>query len=217
MDKRIGTILGEIPSKEERSFLQNYILNLEEQAGKDSLTGLYNLRKFEENFSIQLKIAARKKDYPIGLIMADLDHFKNINDTFGHKAGDLTLKETANYFQSKIRAEDSVYRIGGEEFLILAPNTNLKTGILIAERLRKGLKGAVEKKVLDNLCIRKPEKDLSSFNITASFGITIARGINEIDDLKKSVDKALYCSKNNGRNGLSIYHNGKTVLYKNSY
>jgi diguanylate cyclase (GGDEF)-like protein len=199
----------------ERITLQNYILELEEQTGTDPLTGLYNLKKFEENFSNQLKIAARKKEYPIGLIMVDLDHFKQINDNFGHKAGDLTLKETAKYFQSTVRAGDSVYRIGGEEFLILAPDTNLRKGISLAERLRKGIGDAVERKVLEDLCKRKSEKVFPDFNVTASFGIIISKGAEDMDELRKSVDKALYFSKNNGRNSLSIYSKGKATLYKN--
>ena len=168
---------------------------LERQAYSDYLTGLKNRRSFIEQAEIELYRSIRY-GRKFSLIMFDIDHFKRINDTFGHSVGDLVLQEIAKICKSILREMDIVGRIGGEEFAILLPETDISEATRIAERLR--------------ITMSKSEV-LIPFNkktkFTASFGVVFANNISvlSIDELLNQADKALYKAKKNGRNNVVIY------------
>lgn len=126
----------------------------------------------------------------LACIMIDLDHFKSINDTWGHHAGDAVLVEASRIMMENARKNDEVGRYGGEEFVVLLPGTNLKKATQIAERLRVRISEA--QVIVDETEIR----------ITASFGVACfpSNGIDNVDDLLKKADKALYDAKEGGRN-----------------
>jgi diguanylate cyclase (GGDEF)-like protein len=158
---------------------------LEEMAIKDKLTGLYNRYKFNEELLNEIKRYKRYK-IPFCLIMFDTDHFKKINDTFGHDVGDKVLKEIAEITKDTIRDTDLAARWGGEEFMILCSNTKLEEGINIAERLRK---------------------TISNHDFGINRRVTISLGIVEYNDEKmemkdilKIVNEKLYQAKNSERN-----------------
>ena len=167
---------------------------LEKLAITDYLTGIYNIRYFyhrlEEEFS-------RSERYfiPISCMMFDLDYFKKINDTYGHRVGDIILREFAQLVKRRIRKSDVFARYGGEEFILLLPQTTMKGAIVEAERLR----AAVKEHQFENL----KEKDV----ITVSIGIACNpdKNIKDYDDLITFADNALFTAKNKGRDQIVTY------------
>ncbi len=156
-------------------------------ASTDSLTGAYNRFKFTELFTVELQRALR---YGGGfvLIMLDIDHFKRINDGFGHSAGDLVLKELTQLVRDLTRSTDVMTRWGGEEFMILAPD-GCAAGAALAEKLRGAIEGH-----------RFPGVP----KVTASFGVSEYMSGDTLESLCARVDKALYRAKNEGRNRVCI-------------
>ena len=163
---------------------------LKEQANRDSLTKLYNRRYFSEIADQNLKIAKRYEQ-ELSLFMIDIDNFKVINDTYGHQAGDNVLVDISEIFTSLARESDIVTRYGGEEFLILLPQTSLQESVEIAQRVRTEVESMVIK--LDN------DKEL---RITISIGVSeFLKDIdNSIDNIIKRADDFLYRAKKNGKN-----------------
>ncbi len=162
---------------------------LESQAVHDPLTGLLNRRYIDHTLQREL-YQAQRYSRPLSVIMIDIDYFKNINDTYGHKAGDTTLKETARLLQEKSRKEDIVCRFGGEEFLIVMQETTQKRALERADEIRKAVEG-----------------HSFSFNAGQTKKITISLGISafpengqSIEDLILRADQALYKAKKQGRN-----------------
>jgi diguanylate cyclase (GGDEF)-like protein len=154
----------------------------------DSLTGLPNRRSAMDQLE-QAWSAASRTGLPLAVMVIDIDHFKHINDTYGHAAGDKVLREAAAALRTSARREDSVCRIGGEEFLVICPNTDLKAAMQSAERLRATL-GA------RRIAIGKVEK-----SITTSVGVAVREpGTVDIDALVSAADQALYAAKDAGRN-----------------
>jgi len=137
---------------------------------------------------------ARNKRYnrTFSVVMADIDHFKNVNDTYGHSAGDEILKAFAGLMQKALREVDVIYRYGGEEFLVLLPETDAQGALLVAERIRK----AVDSKVLKH----RDDPNIK-IRVTSSFGVSInnEKDLSHLDIIKRA-DKALYEAKNSGRN-----------------
>ncbi len=154
----------------------------------DVLTGIYNKGKFNDVLDTELKKVRRYKR-PMGLILFDIDHFKQINDTFGHQVGDYVLKTIADIIKKNIRDTDIFARWGGEEFVILAPETEINGLKMLAEKLRKAI---------ENHSFEKVKK------ITASFGITEAIPEDTTDTIVKRADEALYLAKEKGRNRVEI-------------
>lgn len=167
---------------------------LHQEANSDGLTKCYNKIFFNNQLELEVK-KCKVTGSPLTLIIFDLDHFKKLNDNYGHDAGDFVLKEKARLIRENgIRQGDIFARYGGEEFCILLPNTNLKQGFEIAERLRK----LVEKHEFIYDGKRLP--------VTASIGVADYRmGVNNGTDLFKRADSAVYKSKEGGRNQVNFY------------
>ena len=167
---------------------------LNQEANTDRHTGCFNKTYFNNALSLEVKKSKITGD-PLSLIVFDLDHFKNLNDNFGHDAGDSVLAEIAKVIRSNgVREHDIFARYGGEEFVILLPRTNLKHSFEIAERLRK----LVEQ--------HKFMYDSKRLPVTASVGVADYRsGVNNGTDLFKRADSAVYKSKENGRNQVNFY------------
>lgn len=160
-------------------------------ATTDSLTGLFNRRCFLEKASRACKEAARYNS-ALSLVMLDVDHFKNVNDTYGHAAGDMVLKSLAQLLRSQVRDVDIVGRVGGEEFALAMPQTPLDAGRLMAERLRT----AVQETAIDI-------QGDAPVHVTVSLGLTCLRDKSDtLASLLKRADQAMYKAKNTGRNNV---------------
>jgi diguanylate cyclase (GGDEF)-like protein/PAS domain S-box-containing protein len=158
--------------------------SLEHQATIDKLTGIYNRDKFEDFFSASISDAYLNKK-ELSLVIFDLDHFKEVNDTYGHQSGDLVLKEIAKLVKNNVKTTDIFARWGGEEFVILLPNTNIDGAYLFGEKLRK----TIEQHKFEDIG-----------KITASFGVgEMSENDNKMSMFEKT-DRALYTAKKNGRN-----------------
>lgn len=165
------------------------IEDLRSKVRVDGLTGLLNRRALEGDLQKELS-KIKRYNYPLSLIMCDIDFFKKVNDTYGHSVGDKVLKNLASIWKKSVRDTDSVYRYGGEEFVIIAPHTKKKEGFNLAERLRKRVSTY-------RFVIRPPDEYIT---ITISVGISEARPGDSIIEVINRVDKALYMAKEAGRN-----------------
>jgi diguanylate cyclase len=161
-----------------------------EMSTVDGLTRLTNRRSFIERGQTELTRARRVPAGGLACILIDLDHFKRINDTWGHHAGDRVLIATSEILMRSARQYDEVGRYGGEEFALLLPAVTLEDAVAAAERIREKIAGAVV------------EVDGERIPVTASFGVAHypSEGIESLDDLLKAADKALYEAKETGRN-----------------
>ncbi len=155
----------------------------------DGLTGLLNRHALENDLKKELS-KVKRYNYPLSIIMCDIDHFKQINDTYGHAIGDKVLKSLSMVWQKSVRETDSVYRYGGEEFMILTPHTPAEDCFKLAERLRKKISTY-------KFVVEPPDKYIT---ITVSLGVTQARPGEDVYDVVTRVDKALYMAKKAGRN-----------------
>ena len=167
------------------------ILDLQDQlvaqATHDSLTGFLNRKAIFDKLRIEAVRAARGRT-PLSVIMADLDHFKRINDAHGHSGGDSVLREVSRRILGSVRSYDSVGRYGGEEFLILAPGCPLPDAVHLAERLRQ--------------CVGDVPIGLAgdSASITISMGVADTTAGAKPDEMLRAADRALYAAKRAGRN-----------------
>lgn len=158
---------------------------LEYQASHDKLTGLYNRNRFDEIYSKELKRAKRYNN-ELSMILFDVDNFKTINDTKGHQIGDEVLKNISKLIISNTREADVSVRWGGEEFLVLLPQTDLDGAIIVAEKIRNTL--------------MSEEISSEKLKITASFGVTQMKETDDEDSMISKVDKLLYEAKKSGKN-----------------
>lgn len=165
------------------------------QATRDGLTGLYNIRHFNLLFEAEFRSVSTYKSRRLAIIMADIDNFKHINDTYGHQAGDMILKEFAKLLQSKCRHTDIVGRYGGEEFIVMLSGTGEKEASDIAEKIRD----AVQNKKI------KFKNDMLS--TTMSLGVAVFSNEHEKEELVEKSDSALYKAKNEGKNRVILYQN----------
>jgi diguanylate cyclase (GGDEF)-like protein len=161
---------------------------LREQATRDSLTHLWNRHATWDILTREIARTAREAN-PLGLVMGDLDHFKGVNDTFGHVAGDAVLREVAQRLNRSVRSYDAVGRYGGEEFLIILPGCDEEMALLTADRLRASI-GNAPVSIGDR-----------TIKVTASFGATsLAKGTDASpENLIRAADLALYKAKERGR------------------
>jgi len=153
----------------------------------DPHTGLYNRRYFMQQASKALK-TARRHEFPIALIMCDIDYFKNINDRFGHDVGDDALQKFSDLLNGLIREGDTLSRYGGEEFAILLPQTSLEGALILAERMRDET---------EKMSLHSAQEKIK---LTASFGVTAISSPVDLEYSLKAVDKAMYKAKSLGRN-----------------
>ncbi len=169
-------------------------------ATTDSLTGLINRRRFMEKAEAELD-RARRYGRPLSMMMLDIDHFKRVNDTYGHDAGDDVLKTLSRLGLEVLRKVDFFGRIGGEEFSVLLPDTSLEGAVQVAERLREEVENAV---------METRSGDLS---ITISIGVsTLNEEINNLETMLKAADVALYAAKRGGRNRVSVQESAKGTV-----
>ncbi len=160
-----------------------------EMAVTDPLTGLYNRRYMESHITTLLE-EAKLRGKPLSILVSDIDYFKSVNDTYGHDAGDIVLKEFAARIRKGIRGIDLACRMGGEEFVVIMPDTDLSKAFAVAERLRARI--ANESFVID---------DNTSIDVTVSIGIAVLEKVGDTPQiLFKRADQALYRAKNHGRN-----------------
>ncbi len=161
---------------------------LRAQSIRDALTGLFNRRYMEESLEREIRRAARN-ERTVGAIMVDLDHFKHFNDTFGHEAGDMLLREFGNIARSKVRREDIPCRYGGEEFLIILPEAPLEVTLRRAEEIREAVK---------HLELKSGGRPIGM--VTASIGVAMfPEHAQNFETLVKAADTALYEAKHGGR------------------
>jgi diguanylate cyclase (GGDEF)-like protein len=176
------------------SVLVEYQQNLAHMATEDPLTRLLNRRGLENALQVSLSRAARAGT-PTAAVMVDIDHFKQINDSFGHDTGDQVLRAIAASLQRVSRAADVVARIGGEEFLMILPDTDVAAARVLAERIR----GAIGDHPLLVAQQRIP--------VTVSLGVAGAQGDVDLDTLVAEADQAMYLAKRGGRNRVAVVEN----------
>jgi diguanylate cyclase (GGDEF)-like protein len=153
----------------------------------DDLTGIYNRRALFEQAAREVQRAVRFA-HPLSITMFDLDHFKQVNDTHGHAAGDQALRMVAQRCRESIRAVDILGRFGGEEFVVVLPETNTAGACLAAERVRR--------RIVDTPIVT----DHGAIRVTCSLGVTSLGPNDDFDTLLKRADQALYDAKAAGRN-----------------
>jgi len=166
-------------------------MELKALATMDKLTSIFNRYKIDMALDEQIEVSKRYHR-ALSLIFFDIDHFKEINDTYGHKMGDLVLIELSKLITQNIRSSDIFGRWGGEEFLIILPETDIGQAIVLAEKLRK---------IVEN-------HNFGEIKVTCSFGVTSVHEDDSVSNVIERVDKALYASKQNGRNRVTYEANG---------
>ncbi len=166
-----------------------YARTMSRAALRDALTGAYNRRYFDDRLAAEVAFASRHES-PLTLLLLDLDHFKEVNDVHGHRAGDLVLRRFVELITEAVRAEDVVIRYGGEEFVVLCRETDQKQASLLAERLRVAVDEA------DFTC------DEVVLHVTVSIGIAgLGKAAADTSQaLVDAADRALYAAKKDGRN-----------------
>ena len=154
----------------------------------DNLTGLANRRNFESTFEKEFLRALRYNN-KLTLVMFDIDHFKNINDTFGHPCGDFVLRQVANSALQTFRKTDSIFRFGGEEFVVILTETDIKQAIIPLEK---------KKKTVETLGLTYQDQEVT---VTVSIGACqLTPNIKTKEEFLQKVDETLYKAKNSGRN-----------------
>jgi diguanylate cyclase (GGDEF)-like protein len=161
---------------------------LRSQSIRDPLTGLYNRRYLTEMLDREIRRAVRAEQ-SLGILMLDLDHFKNFNDTYGHEAGDTVLRETASFLGKSIRVEDIACRFGGEEFVVILPTADLNAAHARAERIRSKLR---------EMTVLHQGQSLGMITISVGVAALPEHGTSA-KELIEAADAALYRAKREGR------------------
>jgi diguanylate cyclase (GGDEF)-like protein len=162
---------------------------LEKQAKTDELTGLFNRKTFHA--LVDQGLARRSRSgAELCFCLCDIDHFKDVNDSYGHDVGDVVLKTLAERLKNTLRAYDVIWRWGGEEFLIMCPDSTLEVGLAAIERLRTCVEQQAVAVLLDDLTL----------HVTMSFGISAIQAGEDIASCLKRCDELLYLAKERGRN-----------------
>mgnify|MGYP006288490227 CR=1 FL=1 len=183
LNNELSTVSRELTRKNHELEAANQ--RISELMRTDPLTKLANRRSFQERFQAAFSLA-RRQEQPLSVIMLDIDHFKQVNDTFGHSAGDTVLKALGVLLKDSCREEDVAARFGGEEFILCLPNTDCNEAKACAERIRARMAG----------------QDIlgQGYPITVSLGIAELLPQDSMDGLITRADRALYAAKRHGRN-----------------
>lgn len=186
-DVALYSAFQDITSRKNRETL------LKNQAIRDPLTALYNRRYFEDEVNKRI-LEAKAQGQPYTVLMLDADHFKKVNDTYGHKVGDKVLIELATTAERALRDNDIVARYGGEEFVVFLPGIHAEQGKVVADRLRESLSKQV---------VYSDAKEPVTFSV--SIGVSSSDISDNVDTLIKTADEALYKAKQNGRNRVEVF------------
>lgn len=188
-------------AQDQTSNLRQRLSQAEKLASLDPLTSVANRRRFEQFISAEVE-RSHANGTPLCLIMADIDHFKKVNDKFGHSAGDNVLKAFADLLSRNVRGGDLVARYGGEEFALVLPQTPMGDAFRIAERIRRSFE-------LDG----RPDESLAGElgRLTASFGVAEIRDGEPPSALIQRADQMLYEAKNKGRNATMIWSSSAAI------
>ncbi|HWR58862.1 MAG TPA: diguanylate cyclase [Thermodesulfovibrionales bacterium] len=171
--------------------MEELLVKVELLAITDPLTGLYNRRHFETVLKKEMK-ESKRYNRPVTCLMIDVDHFKRINDSYGHEAGDLVLREVAQSLKQSMREVDTVARWGGEEFIAVMPSTNKEKAVEPASRILRTIS-------------QKSFEQIPGETVTVSIGISSADGnIQSLEELLRGADSALYEAKRTGRNRIAF-------------
>lgn len=168
--------------------LSAQLQQIREVAARDKLTGVYNRHMFEELLNRELN-RARRYQRPLGLMLLDADYFKQINDQHGHQTGDAVLRELAALLVANLRETDIVARWGGEEFVVILPDTRLEEAEALAERLRQQIAA---------------DRFADGLQLTCSLGVTAGRPSDTLDEVFARIDRALYRAKACMRNNVQV-------------
>lgn len=184
----ISISLGFVYMTMERAEQRNF-----ELAMKDMLTGLSNRRAISDQLHMAVSRAQRQGQY-LSVLMLDIDHFKRVNDGYGHQAGDAVLRGVARTLQSRLRAQDQIGRFGGEEFLLMLPDTHLEGATTLAEALRQAVEAS------------PTQWGAHSISVTISIGVAggVISGAHTVDGLVAAADAAMYRAKQGGRNRVEL-------------
>jgi len=173
--------------------MRDYNQQLEELASHDMLTGVLNARAYYATCETYINMA-RRTQQPYAVLFVDLDHFKSVNDKYGHSAGDTVLKTVAQCLGINIRKSDALGRIGGEEFSVFMPNTPKPGALQLAENLRKAVESC------------NPSTGDLTLRITASIGVAVCdRCTDDMAAIQHKADQAMYVAKSMGRNRVSAF------------
>lgn len=187
LESRLGKFAGEVNE------LRENLETVQREALTDALTGIPNRKFFDGRLKEATREAVRNKE-PMSLLLCDIDHFKRFNDTYGHQVGDQVLKLVARSLSESVKGRDTPARIGGEEFSIILPRTNLAQAVIVADQIRNAI---VRRKIVD-----KTTQD-NYGEITLSFGAAEYRPEEPVTELIRRSDAALYHAKRSGRNRVS--------------
>ena len=189
--ERILTQFGEIITLHLALLFQQH--ELKERTRRDALTGACTRREFFETGRSELK-RARRHGHPLCLLLLDLDHFKEINDRYGHAGGDQVLRLISRRIMDSLRTSDRYYRFGGEEFIVMLPHSEIADARLVADRIRV---------LVETRPVEFGEHEIP---VTVSIGIARLEGAGEsLDDVVAKADRALYDAKEAGRNRLEVF------------
>ena len=169
--------------------LRRQVAELSELVSTDALTGLFNFRHFKTVLQAEMD-RSKRSGIPTSLVMVDADHFKAVNDTYGHEIGNQALQHLAEILRSEVRTTDIVCRYGGEEFAMVFPETHLNLAVKVADRIR------------EEVASTPLHTDSGEISLTVSMGASVymKTSVIDIDDFIESVDKYLYEAKQSGRN-----------------
>jgi diguanylate cyclase (GGDEF)-like protein len=208
----LGNIIERKKAEEERERLNREIIKSNERlrqlALRDSHTGLYNHRYLTEIIEAEF-FRAKRYSYPLSVIMLDIDYFKSVNDVYGHHFGDLVLKQLAEQLKKKVRRYDIVVRFGGEEFIVISPNTDMTSAFNLAQR------------ILESINVSKFGNKEHTINLKASLAVgsypedQVAKGINLIELVDELLNKVKEFGGNRVYSSIDI-SNGKAAASKRS-
>lgn len=181
----------------------NQIYTLRRDNIIDPLMGIYNRRYFDVQLPEEIKRAYRY-NFPLSMLLLDIDHFKKINDTFGHYTGDLVLQNLGRVLQKNIRETDIIARYGGEEIAVIAPHTPISSAEILAQRLRIEIENSI-------ILPANNYENRQEINLTISIGVSgLSKKNTDAQMLINKTDQALYQAKKEGRNRVVIFQDKKT-------